>query len=277
MVSVFVCVRHLGYPSCPYYDTQYRGIGASSIIEVGVYGWVIVYPNPNSNPATLDTRGLNTSTPDIPQWTFYYEGERQLQIQSNISENCSSTVTSVAQTVTYNVVKCEPFWYADNRHLDAATINIFLPSNSPHSSALDAAISDWNSYLSGTGVTLNRVTSSCTAGPQCVNVVTQALASGDCGEADPQGLSGSGVAQDPVIRMNSNMTFTATGRQRTLAHEIGHLLGMANYDLNCLQADAVMQDNFNCEDTVSQAVKMSDWLPVKKSVYGNGPKNKCGW
>lgn len=268
------CERHLGYPSCPYYDTQYRYIGASTITEVGVSGWVVVYPNPNVQTSTLDTRGFNTSTPDIPRWTFYYEGERQLRSQSNLSTNCSSNVNSVETTKTFNVVKCEPFWWPDNMHLAPGVINIYLPSGSSYSAGLDAAITDWNNYL--TGILLNRVTSPCTAGPYCVNVNTNPNLTRCGGFAGPGGLNASGEAQNPFIQINSNTTFSASGLQRTFAHELGHLLGLDQY-LPCNQNDGVMQDQYSCSGTVNPYVKASDWLPVNKSVYANGTKNTCGW
>jgi Dual-action HEIGH metallo-peptidase len=237
---------------------------------------VIVYPNPNTGPSTLDTRPLNTSTPDIPQWTFYNEGERELRSGSNISLNCGSSVTYVEAAKTYNVVKCEPFFFATNEHLDAAEIDILLPSNSQYSAGLNDAIADWNSKLAGTGVHFNRKTTSCTTtGPHCVNVIpdTTILI---CGYGGPGGTNANGVAQNPVIKINSNFTFTVTGLQRTFAHEIGHLLGMDNY-LPCPKNDAVMQEQFYCDQNEMANVTTSDWLPVVKSVYGGGTKSRCGW
>lgn len=107
------CARYLGTPpSCPYYDTQYRYIGASSIWETGASGLVTVYPYPSwPAPSALDTRQLNTSTPDTPQWQFNNEGERELISGSNISLNCGSPVVWVQTAKTYNVTKCEPIFY----------------------------------------------------------------------------------------------------------------------------------------------------------------------
>ena len=272
------CERHYPPPSCPIYgNIEWRFIGASSITEAGVSGWTPVYPNPNTGPATLDTRSINTSTPDVPQWTFYTEGARQLRSASNIGINCGSPVTLVETTKTFNVVKCEPIFYNDNRHFDAAEIYIFLPANSLYSAGLDAAIADWNSKLTGTGVHLNRQTTSCSAGPHCVNAIVDTTI-GACGWADPGGTDSNGVAQNPVLKINSNYTFSTAGLQRTFAHEIGHLLGMANYVIvTCGSNDAVMSDNFDCTTNPLANVATSDWLPVAKSVYGGGTKSKCGW
>jgi hypothetical protein len=271
------CERYLGTPpSCPYYDTQYRYIGATSIWETGASGLLTVYPKPDwPAPSALDTRQFDTSTPDTPQWQFNNEGERELISGSNISLNCGSPVTYVQVAKTYNVVKCMPWFWNDNAHLDPAEIYIFLPSNSPYSAGLDAAIADWNSKLAGAGVHLNRRTTSCSAGPHCVNVLIDDSIP-KCGWADSGGINASGVAQNPWIKINSLYNFTVTGLQRTFAHEIGHLLGLNN-NLSCNKDDSTMVDSFHCDQTEVANVQTSDWLPVTKSVYGGGTKSVCGW
>jgi hypothetical protein len=271
------CELHYVPPSCPVYQTDYRYIGSTSITEVGVSGWTIVVPNPNNySTSTLDTRALNTSTPDTPSWTFYYEGARQLNTQSNLSTNCSSSVNSIDTTKTYNVVKCEPkFW---NRHLDTSEISINLASTSPYTLGLDEAISDWNSRLGGTGVHLNRATAGCINGPQCINVLNDSTMS-TCGYTNGDPDSNGVIYQNGVIYINNSLSFTYTGLQRTFEHEIGHLLGLDNSSRTaCGVNDAVMQDLFFCEQTNSTIyAQTSDWLPVTKSVYGGGTVNTCGW
>jgi hypothetical protein len=107
-----------------------------------------------------------------------------------------------------------------------------------------------------------------------VSVVNDSTMSILCGLTDTGGAT-NGIVQNPVIFMNTNKQMTPSGIQRTLGHELGHLLGMDHSA--CNKNDSIMRDDFNCETTESTYVHTSDSLPVEKSVYGGGTKDTCGW
>lgn len=75
------------------------------------------------------------------------------------------------------------------------------------------------------------------------------------------------------------MNYSSDGLQRTFAHELGHFIGLANYNsAACDVSDAVMQDQFNCSSqSVMKAVTINDYLPVANSVYGTKSRKSCGF
>jgi hypothetical protein len=96
-------------PGCVYHSTQNRGIGSTTIEEIGAFGWTVVYPNPNNFPAQLDTRPSGTSSPDSPSWTFYYEGDRTVDFKSNITVTaCNLQPNFVLAQAAFTAVKCVP-------------------------------------------------------------------------------------------------------------------------------------------------------------------------
>lgn len=272
--------------ACVHHSTQYRGIGASTISEVGVSGWTAVYPNPNNFPPELDTRLSGSSTPDTPTWWFWYEGERTLKFGSNIVvTNCNLLPNSVSAEINFNVVKCEPKFETDSNgniiRLPATKVHVALPSSmSAASSVLEDAITDWNNRLTGTGVEFEQ-TASCTSGVPCVQIgVNPSLMK--CGETtkvvtDAQGLIKSGAG----FNVRSDWTsYSTEGLRRTFIHELGHLLGLANYSdtTSCGPNTAAMHEGYNCAATPLDTLTFNDYQPAKKTTYGNVPRTAtCGF
>jgi hypothetical protein len=196
-------------------------------------------------------------------------------------------------SVVLNALQCEPKWQTDGNgnliHLAPPTspnkIDIYLDpdSLSGAASALDAAIGGWNPQLTGTGIELRRVNSPCGTGPGCVTVQSASL--GGCGFTPPVSTDSTGqIVGNIFLQIRANWsTFTPDSLQRTLAHEIGHLLGLANYDAteacDTTGNSAVMQENFTCgpDSSPSVNVTINDYLPVKNTVYGGNTRNTCGF
>lgn len=140
----------------------------------------------------------------------------------------------------------------------------------------DDAISAWNTLLSGTGVTLARVTSACGTSGDCVNVVEGSV-SGGCAETTPGTTNSAGTftSESTVTLLSSWRTRTADRNRRTMAHELGHLLGL---DHNaCGTADSVMSIAPDCSTTSGLALTptTTDKLPTTSSTYGNNAQKTC--
>jgi hypothetical protein len=187
------------------------------------------------------------------------------------------------QTITMNALKCEPKFLGDDRHLEPTTIEIYLPpAMSAAQTALEAAAQDWNG--ASTGVTLHVTSTSCGEGPHCVTVRTGNIGN-FCGLADANVDPDTGlISGNATITLQPTWDdpvsgYSAEGLQRTFAHELGHLLGLDNYNAAaCGVSDAAMQDQFACQaPTVMHDVTENDSLPTSNSVYGGQSKLSCGF
>lgn len=145
--------------------------------------------------------------------------------------------------------------------------------------ALDAAIADWNSRISSTGIEFERVSSSCGGGPSCISVTTAQQSS--CGYAykewDATGL----ITGNASLRIRDDWAtlYSAQGLQRMFVHELGHFVGMDNSNpAACGISDVVMQDQFDCTAaSVMHTASINDYLPVTNTAYGGMPKTTCGF
>jgi len=166
--------------------------------------------------------------------------------------------------------------------MSPGTVDVFLDQTtmSGATSALDATITDWNSRLTGTGITFSRVSSSCGSGAHCIEVAPASL--GTCGMASwgtPDPTTGAHTG-GLLLQVHSTWsTFSADSLQRTFAHELGHFLGLHNYTSACGSNDAAMQDTFVCSPTSAplKTATINDYLPVGNSTYGGGPTVSCAF
>jgi hypothetical protein len=92
--------------------------------------------------------------------------------------------------------------------------------------------------------------------------------------------------QNLFLYINNNTNYSlaswnAPSAQRTFAHEIGHLLGLADYSATCDSTGntAVMQKNFDCSPVIAPMAypTVNDYLPVNNTVYGGGTRATCGF
>lgn len=182
-----------------------------------------------------------------------------------------------------NVVACTPKWwivaYSPPRtlHLHATTISVYVPSSmSDLYTPTDDAISAWNSLLSGTGVTLDRVTSPCGTNGSCVNVAEGSVSSG-CAESSPGNTNSAGefTTESTITLPASWQTRSSDRNKRTMAHELGHLLSLDHND--CSTSDSVMSIAPDCSTTAGLALTptTTDTLPVTSSTYGNNVQKIC--
>jgi hypothetical protein len=162
-------------------------------------------------------------------------------------------------------------------HLPATTISVYVPSSmSDLYTPTDDAISAWNGLLSGTGVTLDRVTSPCGTNGSCVNVAEGSVSSG-CAESSPGNTNSAGefTTESTITLPTSWQTRSSDRNKRTVAHELGHLLGLNHND--CSTSDSVMSIAPDCSTTAGLALTptTTDTLPVTSSTYGNNVQKIC--
>jgi hypothetical protein len=177
-------------------------------------------------------------------------------------------------------VKCEPKFDSANEHLPPnVTTSIYLPPSMEAAAGdLGGAVTSWNAALVGTGVHLEVVRTPCSS--NCIEVqVDPSLRF--CGFAHKTVVDpATGVVTAGLISLRPEwVSYSPDGLQRTLVHEVGHFLGLDNYNAAaCGVADAAMQDQFNCADpTVMHEPTFSDTRPVENSTYGGKPKVSCGF
>ena len=204
--------------------------------------------------------------------------------------NCSFPAPGPAdnQPVTMHALQCEPKFLDDGDgdipHLGVPLfgdrIEVALPTTmAAAASDLDAAITDWNTRVSGVGIEFERVTS-CMSGPRCINVETASIAS--CGFAVwgiPDAATGEHTGGLKLQLHPNWSTFSSASLRRTFTHELGHFLGLDNYTTSCATNDAMMQQNFACGSGSSPAytVTINDYLPVTNTTYGGNTKLSCGF
>ena len=147
--------------------------------------------------------------------------------------------------------------------------------------ALDAAIANWNSSVSGAGVPFERVSVTGGTGSRCITVETASL--GACGRSQWGAPDASG-AHTGFLKLQilpDWNTWTAESLQRTFAHELGHFLGVGNYSAptSCVGDDAVLHPGFGYGPTVMplRTTTLNDSLPILNTVYGGKSKRSCGF
>lgn len=219
--------------------------------------------------ATEKPNTLGMHLVDFQTWPF--------QTSCNVIQN------SNVITLSFDVMACQPTFLTDANnnpiHLAPTTIKIDLPSGmSGAITALDHAISEWNSSLGGTGVVLQRV--ACSSGPYCVPVTVDPQLT-SCGFSPTPTTDGTGtITGGARIQLHSTWaTFTPSGLRRTFVHEIGHILGLDNFPNNasCTPSAAAMNPTFVCGSTVVDTGTFNDHRPVTKTVYGPTPRVSCGF
>jgi hypothetical protein len=117
------------------------------------------------------------------------------------------------------------------------------------------------------------------SGNRCITI--EQPIGGSCGNTPGGETDGSGVRTGASTIEVSALwpLWPSDGQQRTIAHELGHLLGLEDYDSShCGVSDAAMQDTFDCSSSpVMKDVTVNDQLPVNSTSYGGGTRTICGF
>ena len=142
------------------------------------------------------------------------------------------------------MVACTVSWFlrttppvGATSHLPAQEIKVYIPATmsilygTPENPGpADRAIADWNVALAGTGVTFKMVPQSCGSGADCVSfaegTVAQGCAQVEAGSSSPDGTAN---AASTVRLPSAFRTRTPERNRRTVAHELGHLLGLTTH------------------------------------------------
>lgn len=284
------------HQQCSKWGTDVNAVDHLTLWKDGaVTGWTSSWQS-WPHPQTFDTHSsgstgpISDSTATVGTHTYFHHSV------NNISPNCSPTAPAGVDSsppIEVTVLKCEPKWLTDPnnnlRHLSPGTVSIYLDPSSfaAAASALDAAISAWNAQMTGTGVTFIRVSSPCGTGGNCISIVPTDLSSQNtplCGFSPQTATDGSGAFVSSMELQVDSLYWTiwnAASFQRTFEHELGHRLGLDDYDPACDSTgnSAVMQNNFHCNATAtpSTTVSMNDYIPVNKTVYSGQTRATCGY
>lgn len=196
---------------------------------------------------------------------------------------CSITPTESPVIVrTVNVLKCKPVTKLAHiaQVAPGDTNKIYLPSSmAALRTDLDAAVAAWNLVLPS-DLQWEVVTSSCGTGNHCVTITADSIP-GLCGQTDTLSYPSDNLAFNMTLKLdtswNSNTNpNTSAGNRRTLMHELGHLLGLADYP-SCSDYEPSMYSPIACKGSTPAAVTVSDYLPALRTVYGGGNPAVCGW
>src|SRR5262249_43173797 len=186
-------------------------------------------------------------------------GSYRFDFQSiNDGTGCGFDQVSPVASKVINVLRCEPKWSVDSNNRIATLapptppnqVQVFLDPVSMVDAVagLEAALSDLNGRVSTTGISFQRVTVWCGDGPGCITVQIVPLGTG-CGYTPPFTTDSSGHLLGPLyLHLNTTWpTWSQASLQRTFAHELGHRLGLADYDVtsacDITGNSAIMQPN----------------------------------
>jgi hypothetical protein len=278
-------------------------VGTNQGITGNPYGYVVYG---NTDVQTYNTCGNGNCTPvnTSSNGNLWYPSTEGVYAYTTLNTVGGGTLGSGSQycnmsgfqfselhPVVFTVLKCEPKFQGSGAsapipHIGVPAspdkIQIFLPNTmSSLGPALDAAITDLNTQISGTGIVFEKVTSTCGSGPRCISV--ESASQGNCGFAawdSTDAITGVMTGGLRIQLQNTWATWSADSSQRTFAHELASLLGLNDYSTTaCLVNDAAMQPAFACgpDEHPSKTVKIDDSLPIIRTVYGGQTRLSCGF
>ena len=222
-----------------------RGISAIGITYVTPVGseYSPRFPS-GSYVQDYDTRAPNGGYGSLSK-TPGITGTYRIDFQTHFDfTNCQiQPTTSAVVSTVFHVVPCEPEWYLAGNpsvqvHLPRSTITLYVPpamwskmvgTNIPATGPAALAVSDWNTKMAGTGLTIEIDNAPCGSGGDCIEMETTNDSIDGCAEFAPSSINlTTGEIQGASAMRFPASTWAAASDarlRRTVAHELGHALG----------------------------------------------------
>jgi hypothetical protein len=254
----------------------------------------------NGNCTSINTFSNGSSWFPASAGQYTYTGNHTVGGGSSGSgsQYCNMTATYAAQNqIQLYAVACAPQFNTDqwDNIINAAAassgspnvVSVYIPTalaGTDIDSAAQAAVTAWNTQLSGysVGLSLSVVYSPC-SGAACINVSvgTPGGPAGACASIALPTNSGSGgeltSASSLVVSSGWTHTWYTNGfLTRTMSHELEHALGLK--ENTCSSSDSLMGTFSSCGQSMSTTTPTTtDQLPFAKTVYGTGTRLSCGF
>jgi hypothetical protein len=278
--------------SCEPFPPKYRGVAAINIRDPLAQGQIVYYPEPNNNPPSVDTRDAGTTKPDSANWTFAHEGVRTLRYRLTVgtSSLCNEGIVHVHTDREFIVTKCIPQF---QRNSQGAIVHLVPNPNPPNvtyvyvppgagmnaqmRAGIVAGVEAWNQALSGSaGTPVFQITETPCGGPYCVKTEQDNISTDTkCAIQSIDVAQSGGVVQTTITFPTVSSGWPLAFNTRLAAHELGHLLGLAE-GKNCPSAASLMRPApCGAKTGYPTSPQPSDELPVKKTTYGQTPAVTC--
>lgn len=295
-----------GFPtvcSACFNSTYYvRNLGTSSVFDNTVlFGYVAAnagYPQHYDTSVPVGTLGTGWTWKPLSEGTHTFDG----LIRTNATPCYLQPTQSWATPFEANVIACKPAWWEHplsglTFHAPPGRLNVWVPSLMRDQLEVPTrnAIAAWNTALQGVAYFewLEDPIQDCGSGGDCIKIEERLTADGCAGTESPELWDANGVVTvarrvflpttppDRDWRQRSSDRLT-----RTMLHELGHTLGLGDFELPCTLAQALMgsatsgiPESEKCKSmqNVTLSPMPSDVLPTLGSTYGNGVKSTCGF
>jgi hypothetical protein len=238
-------------------------------------------PAPNG-ATSLDTRtgqGFVGSLSEVGTYRFTFKS-------SAFSTTCTPWLNSSIVERRLNAVSCLPTWrfvegILNRFPVDGTDITVGYADNLDD--AVRPAINAWNAKLAQWGLALHFEP---TPGAGCapidahcgsVGVMTSPDEPVVCGwRRSPPGVNGVYTQRSEVYLKPGWDSWTVPVQNGTIAHEFGHLLGLADAQ-NCDPLTSIMNPQTVCGGTtIATSPTDNDAMAVAKTVYQFGSRKTCG-